>query len=146
MSASLKQQFPRQHPIRRPGARAGSGSSASGLAPCAYGPDSTLWLVAQKTLVAECRQAFAPYRWRRFIMRLLGTRQWYEQSLLLWVVARSCLRYLPYPYPSVSTVQSWIPQAEAMVVQAVLPRAHHELALEAKVHTAKNSILELQRF
>ena len=39
-------------------------------------------------------------------MRLLGTRQWYEQSLLLWVVARSCLRYLPYPYPSVSTVQS----------------------------------------
>ena len=55
----------------------------------------TLGPVAQKTLMAECRQAFAPYRWRRFIMRLLGRR-------------RSYLRYLPYPYPPVSTVQPWI--------------------------------------
>ena len=39
-----------------------------------------------------------------------------------------------------------IPICIYSAVQAVLPRAHHELALEAKVHTAKNSILELQRF
>lgn len=98
MSASQKQQFPRQHPLRRPGARAGNGSSASSLASCACGPGEgdasvivTLGPVAQKTLMAECRQAFAPYRWRGFIMRLLGRRQWYEQACFcVWWRVPTC--------------------------------------------------------
>jgi hypothetical protein len=55
------------------------------------------------------------------------------------------LRYLPFPYPSVSTVQAWILQGETMVAQQVLPACHHGEALKLQRYTAKN-LIELQRF
>ena len=87
----------------------------------------------------------APYRWRRNFLRVLGRRRWYEESLALWLVSRSYLRYLPFPYPSVSTVQAWILQGETMVAQQVLPACHHGEALKLQRYTAKN-LIELQRF
>ena len=45
--------------------------------------------------------AFAPYRWRRFVLRLVDRVIWHWHGLLLWLVQRPFLRYLPYPYPAV---------------------------------------------
>ena len=77
-------------------AAAGAGSGQT-----EWPPLMTLGPNAQATLMAECRLAFAPCRWRRFSLRVLGVRRWYEESLQLWLASRSYLRDLPFPYPSV---------------------------------------------
>lgn len=68
--------------------------------------------------------AFAPYRWRRFVLRLVDRVIWHWHGLLLWLVQRPSLRYLPYPYPAVATVKDWLLQAEAMTHGSALSSRH----------------------
>ncbi|CAE7888862.1 unnamed protein product [Symbiodinium sp. KB8] len=56
------------------------------------------------------------FLWRRFALRLIGRREWHYEGLRLWLVKRPSLRWLPVPYPAVSTV------GEAMMNGGILPR------------------------
>lgn len=98
-----------------------------------------------RALMEESRLAFAPYRWRRFIMRLTGRYMWYDERLLLWLLQRAYLRFLPFPYPSISTVEDWKYQARTMAEQPVTVPRHIGLAFERNAFTAQN-LLEMSRF
>lgn len=99
----------------------------------------------QKELMENCRLALAIPRWRRFIMRLVGRFMWRAESLQLWLLQRSHLRFLPWPYPSISSVEDWKYQSKTMADQLVLVPRHHELALHREAFTSQN-LLELSRF
>lgn len=97
----------------------------------------TLTPVQQHNL-RDCTQALVPFRWNRLMLRLLERNNWHFQGLLLWLHARSGLRYLPFPYPSVSSPAQWKLQAEAMVSQGALPMYHFKKAVALNRFTAGN--------
>lgn len=98
---------------------------------------TTLTPVQQRNL-RDCAQAIVPYRWNRMMLRLVERNNWHFQGLLLWLHGRSGLRYLPFPYPSVSSPVQWKLQAEAMVSQGALPMYHFKKAVELNRFTAGN--------
>lgn len=51
------------------------------------------------------KRGFNPYRWRRLTLRLLGRVVWRWHGVLLWLLSRAFLRYLPFPYPAISNVK-----------------------------------------
>lgn len=87
----------------------------------------------------------AIHKWRRFVLRLWDRQLWHLGGLLLWLCAHSSLRFLPYPYPSIATVQQWQLQAQAMVSQHTLISRHLEAANSAGAFTAQN-LIEMSRF
>ena len=93
---------------------------------------------AQQQLMKDCRLAFAPYRWRRFTLRLMDRKDWHLRSLLLWLCSRASLRFLPFPYPSVISPAQWIQQAELMCQRGLLPGAHLRMAKDKGGFTAHN--------
>ncbi|CAK9106139.1 Uncharacterized protein SCF082_LOCUS49440 [Durusdinium trenchii] len=101
-------------------------------------------LIAQYTEHVGSR-AFVPYRWRRFVLRTLGRAFWHARSLLLWLAPRSHLRYLPFPYPAISSVTDWKLQAQTMVDNHSMSRRHHYYATNRNLYTAEH-LQELSRF
>lgn len=93
----------------------------------------------------HCRGEIAPYRWRRFIIRLMHRALWHAKGLLLWLAGRSYLRYVPFPYPAIGSVKDWMLQAQNMVNQSVLSSAHHRRALEQGHFTTQN-LMELSKY
>ena len=89
--------------------------------------------------------AFAPYRWRRFVLRLVDRVIWHWHGLLLWLVQRPFLRYLPYPYPAVATVKDWLLQAEAMTHGSALSSRHLLRGQANGAFTAAN-LVAMSRF
>ena len=61
-------------------------------------------------------------RWRRMVVRLWHRARWSYKGVLLWFVRQPGLRFLPWPYPSVSSVAQWRTQAEAMIESRCYPR------------------------
>ena len=66
--------------------------------------------------------AKAVQRWSRMLMRLQRRALWHAHGVLLWLLRRPFLRFLPVPYPSVTRVDQWILQAEQMVASHVWPK------------------------
>ena len=65
--------------------------------------------------------------------------EWHAKGILLWVVQRSCLRYVPFPYPSVSTCEAWKEQANKMAFKdGCLSQRHLERAAITNAFTAAN--------
>ena len=77
-------------------------------------------------------------RFNRLLVRMLLRSRWHVQGLLLWLLQRPYLRYVPYPYPSVKTVEQWQLQADQMAVAKSASRRHVTRALQLKAFTAKN--------
>ena len=84
-------------------------------------------------------------KWRRFVLRLWDRQQWHFRGLVLWLCARSYLRYLPFPYPSISSTDQWVLQAQSMVGHRTLISGHHQAAVQAGAFTAAN-LIEMSRF
>ena len=84
-------------------------------------------------------------RWRRLCLRVVDRARWHVQGLLLWLLQRPYLRYVPFPYPSIKTIDQWKLQAEQMVSGRVLSRKHLERAKNKQAFTAK-SLQELTWF
>ena len=84
-------------------------------------------------------------RWRRFLLRLWDRQIWHLRGLVLWLCSRSYLRFVPYPYPSVSTVRQWQLQAQAMVAEHTLISRHLTAANNAGAFTAQN-LIEMSKF
>ena len=49
-------------------------------------------------------------RWSRMLLKFVRRREWRYRGLLLWLVARPSLRFLPFPWPSCHTVQQYAEQ------------------------------------
>lgn len=84
-------------------------------------------------------------KWRRFVLRLWDRQQWHFRGLVLWLCARSFLRYLPFPYPSISSVDQWELQAQSMVNHRTLISSHLQAAIRDGAFTASN-LIEMSRF
>lgn len=77
-------------------------------------------------------------RWRRFTARL-GTRfDWHIRGILLWLLQRPMLRWVPLPYPSVGSVKMWIEQSESMGKNGTLPKRHYRRAVDRGHFTIQN--------
>lgn len=77
-------------------------------------------------------------KWSRFVSRLRSRALWHVHGVLLWLLQRPALRYVPFPYPSVGTVSQWKMQAEQMVSLRCLPQRHVDRALRNGSFTIKN--------
>lgn len=58
--------------------------------------------------------------------------------MLLWLLQRPYLRYVPFPYPSVNTVQQWLLQSDQMVESKALPKRHANRAKKDGTFTMAN--------
>lgn len=70
-------------------------------------------------------------RWRRMVARLHDRRLWHFHGILLWLLQRPGLRFLPCPYPTVKSCKDWALQVESMSSQKIWPARHLKLALKA---------------
>ncbi|CAE7211399.1 ABCB25 [Symbiodinium natans] len=61
-------------------------------------------------------------RWRRMMLRAVARFDWSREGLRLWCVKHPELRWLPFPYPSVSSVEQWRLQVDGMVANGCYPR------------------------
>ena len=77
-------------------------------------------------------------RWRRFMARLVSRLDWHIRGVLLWLLQRPTLRWVPLPYPSVGSIPQWREQAKAMVQNHTMARRHLRRALQAGAFTMRN--------
>ena len=71
------------------------------------------------------------------LLRVQQRAMWHLQGIVLWLVQRPGLRFLPFPYPSVRSCADWAQQVESMKTDSIWPRRHLRLA------GAKMSLLHL---
>ena len=76
----------------------------------------------------EDRSSRCAARWRRMLLKAQHRAMWHIQGLLLWLVQRPGLRFLPWPYPSVKSCEEWQAQLEVMRADSIWPRRHLRLA------------------
>ncbi|CAE7780296.1 tenm3, partial [Symbiodinium necroappetens] len=67
-------------------------------------------------------------QWRRMILRVVTRWNWAKDGLRLALVKRPDLRFLPFPWPSVSSVAQWRAQAATMVANGSFPHRWVETA------------------
>lgn len=77
-------------------------------------------------------------RWTRMCLRLFARARWHVQGLLLWLLQRPSLRYVPLPYPSTTTVDQWKEQCWEMVKSKGASQRHVARAHQAGAFNAKN--------
>lgn len=77
-------------------------------------------------------------RWSRMWSRMRRRAEWHIQGVMLWLLQRPWLRFVPMPYPSISNVPQWKLQAESMVSNKCLPLAHYRKAISADRFNAGN--------
>ena len=77
-------------------------------------------------------------QWNRLVLRLFDRRKWHAHGILCWFLRRSFLRYVPFPYPSVATPEQWQLQAEQMVQNRSLSRAHWQRAIKMNAFNGTN--------
>lgn len=79
-------------------------------------------------------------RWGRLLRRLVLRAAWHIQGLLLWLLQRPALRWVPLPYPAVGDLTAWQDQAETMVANRCLPRRHVTRARQVGAFNAQNLV------
>ena len=77
-------------------------------------------------------------RWRRMTLRLRERFQWAAKGVVLWLVQRPSLRWLPLPYPSVATPEAWLEQAQKQVKDKVQSFRHVDKAWRQWKFNLKN--------
>ena len=77
-------------------------------------------------------------RWRRFVMRLKERALWAARGVLLWVLQKPFLRWLPLPYPATASVEKWITQCKSQVQGKAFPARHFQKALAQNLFTMAN--------
>ena len=70
-------------------------------------------------------------RWNRLLVRLMHRRMWAYKAVLLWLVQRPYLRFVPFPVPAVNGVQDWREQIHNSVMRGVWPKRWLQRGLEA---------------
>eukprot|EP00439_Symbiodinium_sp_Y106_P049186 s1586_g6.t1 len=68
-------------------------------------------------------------RFARMCLRLAARNRWHFGGLLLWLLQRPWLRFVPLPYGNTRTGEAWKAQAENMVKRGAYPRRHYRQAI-----------------
>ena len=89
---------------------------------------------ASRSIVTESKLM----RWRRMMLRLIDRTRWHVHGMLLWLLQRPYLRYLPVPYPSVTTLEQWKLQCGQMVASRSWSPAWIKKGHAAKQFTVSN--------
>ncbi|CAL1132431.1 unnamed protein product, partial [Cladocopium goreaui] len=76
--------------------------------------------------------------WRRMFLKLNERMLWAARGVLLWLLQRPFLRFLPFPYPSTSSTDKWLEQARKQVSAGVISKRHFKLAVAMKQFTMAN--------
>ena len=84
-------------------------------------------------------------RWGRIMIRAATRARWHALGLLLWLVQRPMLRFLPFPYPSTTTPEQWQKQISDMMKGRIWPIKHGNYALAHNLCTAQ-SLQECSQF
>lgn len=79
------------------------------------------------------------------MLRLIDRARWHVHGMLLWLLQRPYLRYLPVPYPSVTTLEQWKLQCGQMVASRSWSSAWIKKGHAAKQFTVSN-LAELAGF
>ncbi|CAK9089067.1 unnamed protein product [Durusdinium trenchii] len=87
---------------------------------------------------AEAQTAKIAVKWKRFLTRLHARLLWHVQGICLWLCRRPWLRYTPFPYPSIHSIQQWQLQAQQMVSNGSMSRCHLQRAQSHGAFTAGN--------
>lgn len=61
-------------------------------------------------------------RWQRLLLRMAARRTWHWKGVMLWLVQRPFLRFLPVPLPVVTNAEEWKTQLKDMVRRKVWPK------------------------
>ena len=77
-------------------------------------------------------------KWARLLGRIAVRAAWHIQGLLLWLLQRPALRWVPLPYPSVDNVEQWKSQADNMVMNGSLSKRHLVRARQVGAFNAQN--------
>jgi hypothetical protein len=72
------------------------------------------------------------------VRRMFLRSVWHVQGLLLWLLQRPSLRWVPVPYPAISDTMQWRQQAESMVANGSLAKRHLTRAQQVGAFTAQN--------
>ncbi|CAK9054047.1 Teneurin-3, partial [Durusdinium trenchii] len=77
-------------------------------------------------------------RWKRMFLRMGERFRWAAKGLLLWLLQRPYLRYLPLPYPSTTTTAAWLAQVCKQVSDGTIPPRYLKNCLEKNLFTMSN--------
>ena len=83
--------------------------------------------------------------WTRMVQRLFVRLAWHVHGMLLWLLQRPYLRYLPVPYPSVSNLTQWQSQCLAMVEAKCFSKRHLTRARQLQAFNMAN-LSEMKAF
>ena len=70
----------------------------------------------------EVNVSLTTMRWRRLVVRMERRLDWAKRGVMLVLVKRPDLRWLPYPYPFISSPAACRSQAESMTQSGAWPR------------------------
>ena len=79
------------------------------------------------------------------VQRLFVRLAWHAHGLLLWLLPRPYLRYLPIPYQSVENLVQWQSQCQTMATAGCFPKRHLTRAKQLNAFTMSN-LAELKAF
>ena len=85
------------------------------------------------------------HKWARMVRRLLSRALWHAWGLLLWLVQRPALRFLPFPYPATTSIMLYEKQVRDMMRNRILSQRHGNFCLIENLCTAQN-LQELSQF
>lgn len=79
-------------------------------------------------------------RWWRMVLQVAIRAQWHAYGLLLWLVQRPAIRYLPFPFPATTNPEQWEQQIKDMVKDKSLVKKHGEKALTKECSGFRNRV------
>ncbi|CAK9100240.1 unnamed protein product [Durusdinium trenchii] len=77
-------------------------------------------------------------RWTRMVARLAARQAWHLWGVFLWLVRRPSMRFVPLPYPSVSTVKQWRLQGKTQEENGIVPKGTFQKAELWQAWTVSN--------
>lgn len=76
--------------------------------------------------------------WTRMVLRMKLRAQWSYKGVLLWMIQRPELRWVPFPLPQVVDVESWKKQCAQMVMRRSWPKSWSRKAMQNQKFTLQN--------
>jgi uncharacterized protein (DUF3820 family) len=72
------------------------------------------------------------------VMRLKERAVWAAKGVLVWLLQRPYLHWLPLRYPATASLEKWMSQATTQVQSKALPERHLKWAQKKKLFTMAN--------
>ena len=87
---------------------------------------------------SKARDRLQPQRCKKIVMRLKERAVWAAKGVLVWLLQRPYLHWLPLRYPATASLEKWMSQATTQVQSKALPERHLKWAQKKKLFTMAN--------